>query len=141
MISTDELERLRHRIEIAYSPELVRLTGRKLIDSLADYYESAQASQGDVLPWCDPPVHEKRAADTLAGCLSRDADPGQLGQFQLALRRRVVEKGEFYIVSTKLDGNGALRITVMNPLTTPDHLDMLLDAIRHNAKTLLEESR
>ena len=29
----------------------------------------------------------------------------------------LIESGEFYIVSTKLDGMGALRVTIINPLT------------------------
>ena len=53
-----------------------------------------------------------------------------LGRFQLELRRRIVESGEFYIVSTKLDGVGALRVTIINPLTTAEHLDELLETIR-----------
>ncbi|MFW6169167.1 MAG: pyridoxal phosphate-dependent decarboxylase family protein [Planctomycetota bacterium] len=60
-----------------------------------------------------------------------------VGQFQLALRRRLIESGEFYIVSTKIDGIGALRITIINPLTAPDHLDQLLDALRRHGQQLL----
>ena len=30
----------------------------------------------------------------------------------------------------QFDGVGALRVTIINPLTTPDHLDQLLDALR-----------
>ena len=62
-----------------------------------------------------------------------------IGQFQLALRRSVIESGEFYIVSTKLDGVGALRVTIINPLTTPDHLDHLLDALRRHGQALLRQ--
>ena len=63
--------------------------------------------------------------------------PEQLGRFQLELRRRVIESGEFYIVSTKIDGIGALRTTIINPLTTPEHLDQLLDSIRRHGRELL----
>ena len=65
----------------------------------------------------------------------RDAPPERLGQFQLELRRRIIESGEFYIVSTRLDGVGALRVTIINPLTTPEHLDRLLEAIREAGRT------
>lgn len=67
----------------------------------------------------------------------RGAAPDRIGQFQLALRRKLVESGEFYIVSTKLNGIGALRTTVMNPLTTPHHFDWLLDALRRHGDQLL----
>ena len=36
----------------------------------------------------------------------RNAPPERLDQFQLELRRSVIESGEFYIVSTRLDGVG-----------------------------------
>lgn len=68
----------------------------------------------------------------------RDAEPERLGRFQLELRRRLIESGEFYIVSTKLDGVGALRVTIINPLTTPDDLDRLLGSLRAIGRQLLE---
>jgi L-2,4-diaminobutyrate decarboxylase len=67
-----------------------------------------------------------------------DAPPERLGQFQMEVRRKIVESGEFYLVSTKLDGVGALRVTLINPLTTPDHLDRLLNTIRLQGQRLLE---
>lgn len=62
-----------------------------------------------------------------------------VGQFQLALRRRVIQSGEFYIVSTKVDGVGALRVTIINPLTTPEHLDRLLSSLRRHGQELLSQ--
>ena len=53
-----------------------------------------------------------------------------IGQFQLDLRRRLIESGEFYIVSTEFDGLGALRVSIMNPLTTTDHLEGLMNVLR-----------
>ena len=43
------------------------------------------------------------------------------------IRRRLIESGKFYIAQTRLDGLPALRCTVMNPLTTPQDLDELLE--------------
>ena len=60
----------------------------------------------------------------------RDAPADVLGRFQLDLRRQVIESGKFYIVSTQIDGVGALRVTIINPLTTADDLDDLLETIR-----------
>ena len=60
----------------------------------------------------------------------RDAPADVLGRFQLDLRRQVIESGRFYIVSTQIDGVGALRVTIINPLTTAEHLDELLETIR-----------
>ena len=60
-----------------------------------------------------------------------------MGRFQFELRRKVIESGRFYIVSTKLDGIGALRVTIINPLTTPDHLDQLLENLHKAGRGLL----
>lgn len=67
----------------------------------------------------------------------RDAAPERVGDFQLELRRRLIESGEFYIVPSKHEGLGALRVTIINPLTTPAHLDQLLDALRRQGRELL----
>ncbi len=60
----------------------------------------------------------------------RNAPADVLGRFQMDLRRRIIESGRFYIVSTQIDGVGALRVTIINPLTTAEHLDELLETIR-----------
>ena len=62
-----------------------------------------------------------------------------VSNFQLSLRRRLVESGEFFIVSTKLDGVGALRVTIINPLTAPEHLDRLMNALRETGAQLIKE--
>jgi len=67
----------------------------------------------------------------------RDAPADVLGRFQMDLRRRVIESGRFYIVSTQLDGVGALRVTIINPLTTAEHLDELLQTLRDLGRSLL----
>ncbi|WP_437201891.1 pyridoxal phosphate-dependent decarboxylase family protein [Planctomicrobium sp. SH664] len=52
------------------------------------------------------------------------------GELNRAIRRRLIESGEFYIVQTTVEEAGALRVTVMNPLTDDEQLDQLLNAIR-----------
>lgn len=54
----------------------------------------------------------------------------ELGEFQLAVRRRVITSGSAYIVPVELDGVGALRCTLINPCTTEADLDAVLQAIR-----------
>lgn len=71
----------------------------------------------------------------------RDAPRDRLGQFQLELRRHLIQSGEFYIVSTKIEGCGAMRVTIINPLTTPAHLDQLLDAVRRHGRALLDAAK
>jgi len=67
------------------------------------------------------------------------APPAVVGEFQRTLRRRVIESGDFYLVATNIDGHAALRCTLINPLTTPDHLDALLDTLRATGELLLRE--
>jgi len=57
-----------------------------------------------------------------------------LGLRQLQLRRALIESGRYYITATKLDGAGALRVTIINPLTTIDDLRGLLPALRDLAR-------
>jgi L-2,4-diaminobutyrate decarboxylase len=66
-----------------------------------------------------------------------DASPHDLGCFQLELRRRIIESGDFYLVSTRIEGVGALRVTLINPLTTSADLDLLLATIRRHGQELL----
>ncbi len=68
----------------------------------------------------------------------QDAAPERLGQFQLDLRREIIRSGEFYIVATKVKGIGALRFTIINPLTEARHLDRLMDTLRKMGRQLLE---
>jgi L-2,4-diaminobutyrate decarboxylase len=70
----------------------------------------------------------------------RDADPAAIGRFNRQVRRRLIESGAFYIVQTDLDGAGALRVTIMNPLTTESHLAELLNAIRRTGADILSEN-
>lgn len=67
----------------------------------------------------------------------RGMTPPQQGDFQRKLRRRIIESGEFYLVATNLNGAEALRVTLINPLTTPEHLDLLLQTLRRIGRELL----
>jgi L-2,4-diaminobutyrate decarboxylase len=62
--------------------------------------------------------------------------PRQLGELNAAIRRKIIQSGEFYLVQTTIEGQPALRVTVMNPLTEEGHLDELLKAIRRAAPQL-----
>ena len=68
----------------------------------------------------------------------QDAAPERIGQFQLDLRREIIRSGEFYIVPAKVKGIGALRCTIINPLTEAHHLDRLMDTLRKMGRQLLE---
>ena len=63
--------------------------------------------------------------------------PENVDEFQLRLRRRVIESGEFYLVQSRIDGRPVLRTTIMNPLTTPDDLRELMECLRRQGRELL----
>ena len=119
------------------------LFGRQLFADLVDvtfalgrtFYEKLLAAE-DFVPLHDPQCNIVAFRHIPAAL--RDAPAERIGDFQLELRRRVIESGEFYIVPFKRDGVGALRVTIINPLTTPAHLDLLMDALRRQGRGLLE---
>lgn len=67
----------------------------------------------------------------------KDAGLEQLGAFQMRLRRKLIESGDFYIVQSRMEGHGALRVTIINPLTTIDDLHQLLERLRTHAQDIL----
>ena len=67
---------------------------------------------------------------------ARDWPPEKLGEFQLDVRRQVITSGTAYIVPAKFDGIGALRATLINPCTTEDDIEAVLQAIRDCASKL-----
>lgn len=69
----------------------------------------------------------------------KNAEPEKLGDFQLELRKRIVQSGDCYIVPIRRDGIGALRVTIINPLTKKDDLNSIIQIIRKHAKYLLKE--
>lgn len=61
----------------------------------------------------------------------KESTPHEVGDFNRRLRRRLIESGKFYIVQTTVEGIGALRVTIINPLTTETDLAELLEALRN----------
>ncbi|HLA82763.1 MAG TPA: pyridoxal-dependent decarboxylase, partial [Thermoleophilia bacterium] len=116
--------------------------GRQLFADMIDvtfalgrtFFEKLAAAD-DFVPLHDPQcniVVFRHIPEALLG-----ASPERTGAFQLELRRRIIESGEFYIVPSKHQGVGALRVTIINPLTTPAHLDQLMEALRRHGRELL----
>ena len=96
-------------------------------------YEKLAAAD-DFQPLNDPQcniVAFRHVPDSMRG-----AGDAALGRFQLDLRREVVRGGAYYLVPTAKDGVPALRCTLMNPLTTEEHLDGLLDELRARGRAL-----
>jgi len=60
----------------------------------------------------------------------RGVPPEQLDALQARLRERLVQRGDFYLVQTRLPRGVFLRVTLINPLTRDEDLDALLEAVR-----------
>ncbi|RMG78459.1 MAG: pyridoxal-dependent decarboxylase [Bacteroidetes bacterium] len=57
-----------------------------------------------------------------------------LDELNARIRTRLLERGRFFIVQTRLGGRLYLRVALMNPFTTPDRLDGLLDEVEQIAR-------
>lgn len=52
-----------------------------------------------------------------------------LDALQIFLRKKLIEQGQFYITSTNSDGKEFLRLTLINPLTTIEHVKALANSL------------
>lgn len=59
-----------------------------------------------------------------------------LNQHQAAIRQHLVQSGKFHLTQVKLDDTIWLRVTLMNPFTSENDLDALLDEIEQTSQTL-----
>jgi len=62
--------------------------------------------------------------------LAAGINPSELNRHQAAIRKRLIESGDFHLTQVELDGVLWLRTTLMNPFTQEADLQALLDAIR-----------
>jgi L-2,4-diaminobutyrate decarboxylase len=59
-----------------------------------------------------------------------------LSELNALVRQQMRAEGDFYLVQTQLKGETYLRVTLMNPATTPAHLAALLDRVAATAQRL-----
>ena len=98
----------------------------QLIDQCGDF-ESSHVPQCNIVVFRHIPTELK------------DASMEQQNRFLQHVRTRLIRSGEFYIVQTKLDGRVSLRLTVMNPTTQKEDLELLLIRIREIGQQVLNE--
>jgi L-2,4-diaminobutyrate decarboxylase len=53
-----------------------------------------------------------------------------LNRINASIRDKIIKEGTFYIVQAELDGKIWIRLTIINPLTTPEHLKELVHLIK-----------
>lgn len=118
------------------------LFGRRLFEALVDstfelgqrFYELL-VDADDFEPFCQPECNI--LVFRYLPPQLRDRSQQEIDDFQLRLRRAVIQSGDFYLVQTRLDDRSYLRTTIINPLTTLDHLRALLDCLREHGQRLL----
>lgn len=71
----------------------------------------------------------------------RDSSSEVRAQFLRETRTRLAHSGKFYLVQTSLNGEAALRVTLINPLTTRAHLRQLLESLRETGEAVLQTLR
>lgn len=71
----------------------------------------------------------------------RSRDPESLDVLNRKLRERYNRSGRGWITSTVLGGRRVLRVTIMNPRTTPEHAVRLLDGLTEVATELEGEGK
>jgi L-2,4-diaminobutyrate decarboxylase len=59
--------------------------------------------------------------------------PQELNALNKTIRKKILADGSFYIVQTELAGNTWLRVTLMNPFTSLNDLEQLLELVRELA--------
>lgn len=72
--------------------------------------------------------------------IDSNLDTLALNELNKNIRQNLLEDGEFYIVQTKLRGIHYLRTTIMNPFTTQEHLQQLLEKIKKHSNQTNENS-
>lgn len=70
----------------------------------------------------------------------RNAEDNIKGAFQIELRKRIIESGDFYIVPASDNGVAALRMVIMNPLTTEEHFYALSASLSLHSSEILKTS-
>nr|WP_298999228.1 aminotransferase class I/II-fold pyridoxal phosphate-dependent enzyme [uncultured Allomuricauda sp.] len=63
----------------------------------------------------------------------------ELNELNAMVRNELLEEGDFYMVQTTIRGIHYLRTSLMNPFTTIEHLNVLIDKIRLTSEKLLQE--
>ena len=115
------------------------LFGRQLFSDLVDVTIAMTQVLHEKLKSADDfePLHEPECniqAFRYIPADARDWPIEKLGEYQLEVRKRVIHSGDAYIVPIKLDGFGALRATVINPCTTSEDIDHVLNSIRRHGQ-------
>jgi L-2,4-diaminobutyrate decarboxylase len=66
----------------------------------------------------------------------KDLDEESINRLNAEIRRKHLEEGRFYFVQTSLRKKTFLRVSLMNPFTTIEELDLLLDEIEKTAEQI-----
>lgn len=118
------------------------LFGQELFAALIDetfdmghWFHELLSEQTDFEPYCRPQCNIVVFRHLPAAL--RDQPPKVVDDFQSRLRQSVIRSGDFYLVSSVIDGRNYLRTTIINPLTGKEHLQGLLACLREHGRALI----
>ena len=116
------------------------LFGRQLFADMVDvtfalgrtFYEKLAAAD-DFVPLHEPAV-QHRGLPARAGRAARRSARTRRATSSSSCAAASSNRATSTSCPSKRDGIGALRVTIINPLTTPAHLDRLMDALRRHGR-------
>lgn len=107
-----------------YGEELIVQHVEQLYDLARDFAQYVQRQPGFEL------AVEPESNIVCFRYIGDETDPTQLNALNTAIRQQMLIDGRFYIVQTNLRGQVWLRVSIMNSLTTPEHLREMLNTVR-----------
>jgi len=99
----------------------------------------------DLARWLAGRIGERPALELAAApesnivcfrCVREEGDVERENELNGRIRRELLREGRFYLVQTTLRGRLYLRVSLMNPFTTRDHLEEMLEAVTALARRL-----
>lgn len=81
-------------------------------------------------------AHEPEANILCFRIFEENKSTEKLNQLNVNIRKKIIQSGNFYLVQTNINGSTYLRVSLMNPLTTIDLLEELLDEILKVHRTI-----
>jgi len=116
----------------------LRIMGADAVGEIFD--QAIDLAQGLHDSLRDDPDFEVAAAPTLSTLVFRyrpaTMSASRAGELAPAIRADVFRGGQAVVAGTKVDGEGWLKVTLLNPAATPESLAAVVDLIRESGRAL-----
>lgn len=118
---------------------LLQQNGKQLIESYIDTTYDLSKAFHQTLE-ADPNFETAHIPEANIVCfryVDAQLDEVALNNLNKKIRSQLVQEGNFYIVQTVLNGQLYLRVSIMNPLTTKEHMMILIKNLKALAESFL----